>query len=35
VLERMRADGTWNALYDHWLTALGPNPGPPQARYAD
>jgi polar amino acid transport system substrate-binding protein len=35
VLERMRADGTWNALYGHWLTALGPDPGPPQARYAD
>ncbi|MFL6076021.1 MAG: glutamate ABC transporter substrate-binding protein [Mycobacteriales bacterium] len=35
VLERMRADGTWNRLYDHWLTPLGPNPGPPRAGYAD
>ncbi|WP_213454294.1 glutamate ABC transporter substrate-binding protein [Rhizomonospora bruguierae] len=34
VLERMRADGTWNRLYDKWLTALGPA-SPPPAKYRD
>jgi polar amino acid transport system substrate-binding protein len=33
VLENMRRDGTWNRLYDRWLSALGPSPGPPAARY--
>jgi polar amino acid transport system substrate-binding protein len=33
VLERMRADGTWTALYRRWLTKLGPAPAPPVARY--
>jgi polar amino acid transport system substrate-binding protein len=35
VLARMRADGTWERLYDHWLTDLGPSPGPPAPRYKD
>lgn len=34
VLERMRADGTWNKLYAKWLTALGPA-SPPPAKYRD
>lgn len=33
VLERIRADGTWTALYQRWLTELGPPPPPPAARY--
>lgn len=33
VLERMRADGTWQRLYDTHLAALGPSPGPPAPRY--
>lgn len=24
TLERLRADGTWMALYDKWMTPLGP-----------
>ena len=36
TLERMRADGTWTALYDRWLaTPLGPVAGPPPATYRD
>jgi polar amino acid transport system substrate-binding protein len=35
VLERMRADGTWRAMYRRWLAALGPAPTPPAARYRD
>ncbi|SMC84702.1 glutamate ABC transporter substrate-binding protein [Lentzea albidocapillata] len=35
VLERMRADGTWSAIYGRWLTPLGPAPTPPVARYRD
>lgn len=35
VLERMRADGTWGAIYGRWLTPLGPAPSPPVARYRD
>jgi len=36
VLERMRADGTWAAIYNKWLSELlGPAPAPPQARYRD
>jgi polar amino acid transport system substrate-binding protein len=35
TLERIRRDGTWNALYRKWLTVLGPAPAPPSARYAD
>jgi polar amino acid transport system substrate-binding protein len=35
VLERLRADGTWTRLYNRWLTALGPAPTPPAARYRD
>ncbi|WP_163506648.1 glutamate ABC transporter substrate-binding protein [Fodinicola acaciae] len=34
VLERIRADGTWQAAYDRWLAGLlGPVSGPPQPRY--
>ena len=35
VLERMRADGRWTAIYRRWLTALGPVPSPPRAEYLD
>ena len=35
VLARMRADGSWTRLYNRWLTALGPAPQPPVARYRD
>jgi polar amino acid transport system substrate-binding protein len=35
VLDEMRADGTWNDLYDKDLLALGPSPGPPMPRYQD
>lgn len=35
VLARIRADGTWDRLYDKWLLDLGPSPGPPPARYQD
>ncbi|MCG8927495.1 glutamate ABC transporter substrate-binding protein [Lentzea sp. DG1S-22] len=35
VLERMRADGTWNGMYRRWLTTLGPAPTPPAGRYRD
>jgi polar amino acid transport system substrate-binding protein len=34
-LERIRRDGTWQALYRKWLTALGPAPSPPEPRYRD
>lgn len=35
TLERIRRDGTWNALYRKWLNVLGPAPAPPSARYRD
>jgi polar amino acid transport system substrate-binding protein len=35
ALEDIRADGTWERLYDRWLQSLGPSPGPPTARYQD
>lgn len=35
VLEQMRADGTWQRLYQRWLRSLGPSPGPPAARYQE
>lgn len=35
TLERIRRDGTWNALYRKWLNVLGPAPAPPVARYSD
>jgi polar amino acid transport system substrate-binding protein len=35
VLDEMRADGTWNDLYDKDLLALGRSPGPPMPRYQD
>ena len=35
VLAQMRADGTWQRLYDAHLRSLGPSLGPPPARYQD
>ncbi|OUS93878.1 glutamate ABC transporter substrate-binding protein [Rhodococcus sp. NCIMB 12038] len=35
TLERMRDDGTWNRLYDQWLSLLGPTAGPPTPSYRD
>ncbi len=35
VLDQMRADGTWERLYEARLQDLGPSPGPPTARYQD
>ena len=34
VLEKIRADGTWTAIYTHWVgDKLGPVPAPPPAVY--
>lgn len=35
ALAEIRADGTWDRLYDTWLRSLGPSPGPPSPRYQD
>jgi polar amino acid transport system substrate-binding protein len=35
ALDRMRVDGTWQRLYQTWLSGLGPSPGPPPPRYRD
>lgn len=35
TLERVRSDGTWNRLYDKWLTVMGTSPGPPAPTYVD
>ncbi|NUP29825.1 MAG: transporter substrate-binding domain-containing protein [Nocardia sp.] len=35
TLDRVRADGTWSRLYNKWLSALGPTPGPPPPTYRD
>ncbi|MHA3021971.1 glutamate ABC transporter substrate-binding protein [Mycobacterium sp. BMJ-28] len=35
VLEQIRADGTWQRMYEAGLQPLGPSPGPPPARYQD
>jgi polar amino acid transport system substrate-binding protein len=35
VLDQMRADGTWERLYDKWLLKFAPSPGPPAPRYED
>lgn len=35
TLERVRQDGTWERIYDRWLSELGPSPGPPPATYRD
>lgn len=35
TLDRIRNDGTWDALYRKWLTVLGPAPAPPEPRYLD
>jgi polar amino acid transport system substrate-binding protein len=35
VLDQMRADGEWKALYTKWLTSLGPAPNPPASQYLD
>ncbi|MEU8900580.1 glutamate ABC transporter substrate-binding protein [Nocardia sp. NPDC048505] len=34
-LDRMRADGTWQALYQKHLSLLGASPGPPAPKYKD
>jgi polar amino acid transport system substrate-binding protein len=33
VLDQAKADGTWVAMYDRWLHALGPAPVPPTSVY--
>ena len=33
VLDQAKADGTWAAMYDRWLNALGPAPVPPASLY--
>lgn len=35
VLDRMRADGTWQRIYNRWLSGLGAAPAPPPATYRD
>jgi polar amino acid transport system substrate-binding protein len=35
VLERIRQNGTWRAIYARWLSGLGPPPAPPVAHYID
>ncbi len=35
TLDRIRADGTWNRLYNRWLSLLGNSPGPPPPTYRD
>jgi polar amino acid transport system substrate-binding protein len=35
VLDRMRSDGTWAAIYNRWLGRFGSAPAPPQAKYKD
>ncbi|WP_227997397.1 glutamate ABC transporter substrate-binding protein [Nocardia australiensis] len=35
TLDRIRADGTWDHIYQQWLSALGPSPGPPAPTYQD
>ena len=33
VLEQMKSDGRWAAIYGEWLGGLGPAPTPPAAVY--
>lgn len=33
VLDTMKADGRWKAMYDKWFAKLGPAPAPPQSVY--
>jgi polar amino acid transport system substrate-binding protein len=35
ALDQLRADGTWERLYQAQLQPLGPSPGPPTPRYQD
>lgn len=35
VLDDMRTDGTWEALYTPLIPRFGPSPGPPTPRYVD
>ena len=35
VLDRIRADGTWTAIYQRWLGILGAAPPPPTPQYLD
>jgi polar amino acid transport system substrate-binding protein len=34
-LDRIRRDGTWEALYRKWFNVLGVAPSPPEPRYRD
>lgn len=34
-LDRIRRDGTWEALYRRWFSMLGPAPSPPTPKYRD
>lgn len=34
VLDRLRADGTWERIYARWMGRFGPVPKPPTPRYA-
>jgi polar amino acid transport system substrate-binding protein len=33
VLDRMRASGTWRAIYNQWLGRFAPTPAPPRPHY--
>ncbi|MET7426916.1 glutamate ABC transporter substrate-binding protein [Dactylosporangium sp. NPDC005555] len=35
VLDRIRANGTWTAIYSRWFAGYGPVPAPPPAKYVD
>jgi polar amino acid transport system substrate-binding protein len=35
VLDQLRSDGQWKALYTKWLASLGPAPNPPASQYLD
>lgn len=35
TLERLRASGRWQEMYNQWLSILGPGDGPPQPDYRD
>jgi polar amino acid transport system substrate-binding protein len=34
VLDRMRRDGTWQAIHRRWLGQLAPTPAPPTPSYS-
>lgn len=35
VLDRLRANGSWTAIYTNWFGKYGPVPPPPPAKYVD